>query len=394
MPKPTKAQITHTVNGQDSVIRFHSVEAEEHEVGSVITKYPTQEGFTISKHAIITNQVISLTGLISNTPLVGTDTFHQYGVNNSKIVFASLRDLIKRAVPCIVQTNLGTYDPVIFTKLKTKQGAGMMDSAKFELRGEQVQIGSTISNKTPSLVVFNSISGAERETKVAELAGVGINVPGSAVIQTGLTDFAGSFSLQTANPAGTIMTTVYEHLGFDPATGDHSFNMHTSDIVMAVAPIIDTFDWRTTVDSISDIIASEIPLIGNPKGAATLGQELLAGSVGVIDRAAKGYINTALGDLEESIYGGKYGLTKLNSNAHLGQIVAALGVDDFIAGSIGTARSAASAVVGTVLGPLEALTAARSVGAAATGTPQLAPVQLIKVSASEDTRTFFGDKNA
>lgn len=393
MPKPSKAQITYTVNQQESVIRFHSVQTEEHEVSSVITKYPTQQGFVVSKHAIIANNVIRIVGDISNTPLIGTETFKQYGINNSKIVFASLKKLIREATPCIVQTNLGLYTPVIFTKLKTKQGAGSMDSASFQLQGEQVQIGSALSNTTPSLVVFNDITEAERETKVLELRSVGIDVPLSAVIQTGLTDFAGSFSLQTTGLAGLVATTVYEHVGFDPVAAKNSFMMHTSDILMAIAPITDTFDWRAESAILADAILNDLPDLLSFDGAVELGHELLAGSVGTIQRGAAGYINTAFGDLEESIYGGKYGLTALSSNAHLGQIVSALGVDDFVAGALGTASSAAIGLVDVLLGTEEAIEAATDIGNAA-GIPVPAPVQLIKISAEQDSRAFFGDKNA
>lgn len=391
MTQPTKAQITYQVDGVESVLRFHSVIVEEHEISTEITSYPTQRGYVVANTAIKKNPKISIIGAVTNSPLIGVNEFRQYGLDNSKTVFAALKALIDGAVPCVVDTNLGQYTQVVFNNLKSKQEKGETNAATFVLKGQDIQVSEDDSSNAPTLIVFNEISTAKRATRVAELSTIGIDVPTDAILSEGSVDLNGSFSIETFNEAGTAMTTVYEHVGYDTLDKVSQYMIHTSDVEIAPFAVKDTFDWRTTIGGAIASTITELPADESALGAAQLAQELIAGSVGTVERIASGYLNTAIGDLEESVYGGRYGLTKLNTNAHLGQIISALGIDDFVVDGLGGLSEVADDLTDNLSGATEAIATAVGLGQEINGTPAKAMATVIKITRADNARDFFGD---
>lgn len=338
MGRPTKAQIKYKVGeGEDAVestLRFHSVVAEDHEITTEVTKFPVQSGFNISNHAIKNNRKISISGLITNHLIVGSEEFYEYGGNNSRVMFDVLKNLVRQATPCEVNTNLGNYSPVVFTKFKTKQMAGKTDIMEFTITGEEVQLGLTSNNTTPTLLVFTPLSDAERAAIVGELLAAGIVVPEEAEITQAQVDVNESFQVETNNTNGETSITTYEKNSYDPTTKTYSHTMHTSDTEVAEADPSTTLNWFAILQEEAGILA--LPDVVLAAGASTVSACLVDGISGLAQDIISDTIDTAVGELTKSIYGAIYGIVGVNGDQGIGQQLLSLGVDCLIAGAIGS----------------------------------------------------------
>ena len=154
-----------------NTLAFHANIGEVHSAESQVTKFPTQAGFEISNHCIRKNRVIEIEAIITNTLLnaVGSRQLN-YGLNNSLLVFEALESLINSGTVCSVSTNLGIYWPVVFTKFKTKQELGMVDSLKFTLVGEEVLVKDSITLTSPKQLNFTRITGSQCDKLASDKA--------------------------------------------------------------------------------------------------------------------------------------------------------------------------------------------------------------------------------
>lgn len=338
MAKPSKAQIKYMVGkgeeAVESILRFHTVIVEEHEVTAEITKFPVQSGFDISNHAIKKNRKVSITGAVSNHLIIGAEEFHEYGGNNSRVMFSALNALVRGAVPCEVQTNLDTYTPVVFTKFKTKQAAGKTDILEFTMVGEELQLGLTVNQTAPTPLVFTPLSPTDAEARRAELLGAGILVPLDAIITEANVDFNKSFQVDTKDGQGNSSTTTFETCSYDPTAGNYSHTIHTDNTAVAGSGSKTFINWFAIMQEEAGIQA--LPNIGLATGIATTSACLLDGAVGLVTDAASDLIETGVGYLKKSIYGAAYGILGVNGNQSAGQVLLSLGVDCLVAGAIGT----------------------------------------------------------
>tara|TARA_R110002126_G_scaffold210876_2_gene357378 strand:- start:218 stop:1402 length:1185 start_codon:yes stop_codon:yes gene_type:complete len=392
MGRPTKAQIKYMVgdggDAVESILRFHSVIAEEHEVTTEVTKFPVQSGFNVSNHAIKKNRKVTISGLISNHLIIGAEEFHEYGGNNTKIVFGTLKDLVRRATPCEVNTNFGDYTPVIFTKFKTKLMSGKTDVMEFTMMGEEVQLGLTSNANLPTLLVFTPLTDAERAARVEELVAIGLEVPEEAEVSQAPVDFNESFQVETTNLNGETSITTYDKTAYDPTTKAYSHEVHTSDTDVAGGEPEEYLNWFG--------ILQEETGIDLEAGAATFSACLSDGLTGLAIEAGDELIETALGNLKKSTYGAAYGIFGVNGDRSIGQILLSLGVDCLVAGAIGS--------VDSELNPDDfqendiptfddALVGAASIGDSVVSSTLgvAAPTTLTRISPPSSETSFFGD---
>lgn len=336
MSRPDKAQITYMVGegaeAVESVLRFHSVIAEEHEASTEITKFPAQTGFNISNHAIKKNRKVTISGVVSNHLIIGSEEFHEYGGNNSRIMFSTLRDLVRGAVPCEVTTNYDTYTPVIFTRFKTKLMAGKTDIMEFTITGEEVQLSTTTNGTTPTLLVFTPLTDAERQARVDELLEVGLEVPAEYAVTEASVDMNESFQVETMGTNGEMSISTYESVGYDPSTKTYKHQLHTSDTAVAASGVITYLNWFKLMQDET----SELPDVDLQAGAATAGACLVDSITGLALDTASDFIDTALGELTKTIYGAAYGILGVNGDQGIGQVLLGIGIDCLVAGAIGS----------------------------------------------------------
>ncbi len=333
MAKPEKAQIKYNVvvdtsnaSGESSelvekTIRFHSVISEEHEVKSEITKFPIQEGFNISNHAIKKNRLVTISGIVTNTQIADAEEFYEYGKNNQKVMFETLKELVRQATVCDVTTNLGRYNPVIFTKFKTKQMQGMTDAMTFTMYGEEVQLATTVNNSTPTLVVFKKLEDQKRDARVQELIEAGIHPADDAVISEGTVDINNSFAVDTVNKSGKAYQCTYEKIDYDYTTDEQVYILHTSDtdvVEESVSSELNIFEFNKDVSDVNTAAAC-----------------LTEGLVRVGLDSVSNDINTAQGKLRKTVYGAATKVFGLKGSRNFGQVLLGMAVECFVIGSTG-----------------------------------------------------------
>ncbi len=338
MAKPDKAQISYMVGeGEDAVestIRFHTVIAEEHEVTTRITKFPVMTGFNVSNHAIKENRRVTIQGAVTNHLIVGAEEFYEYGGINTKVMFETLKNLVRQSTPCDVVTNYGSYTPVIFTRFKTKLVAGLTDSMEFTLMGEEVQTSDSINNAAPTLAVFTILTNEERQARVDELTSAGYEVNDEAVISEAQIDMSESFQVEVLDSTGQTQTVTYEAAGYDSTDSSYAHNVHTSNVAVIAPTPVSYLNWFGIMqEEAGTALLPDVDLVA---GASTSIACFTDGLVGIATDAADDYISTALGDLRRSVYGAIWEATRTQSDSPLGQALVSLGIDCLVAGAIGS----------------------------------------------------------
>jgi len=330
MAKPDKAQIKYNVvvdtsnaSGESSelvekTIRFHSVISEEHEARSEITKFPVQEGFNISNHAIKKNRMVTISGIVTNTQISNAEEFYEYGKNNQKVMFSTLNELVRQATVCEVTTNLGKYTPVIFTKFKTKQAQGMTDAMTFTMYGEEVQLASTVNNSSPILAVFKPLNAQKKDARIIELNKAGIFPDDDAVISEASVDINNSFSIGTVDQGGKSYQCTYEKVSYDSTNNLHGFLIHTSD-----------------TDVVEEVATKELNVFEFNKSSSDINTAaacLTDGLVRQADKSTSKDVNTVQGKLRKTVHGVATKVFGLSGDREFGQVLLGMAVECFVIG--------------------------------------------------------------
>lgn len=300
----TPAMISFTPTGKAlQVVRFHAVIHEDHSVVADITKYPVQTGFEISNNVIRRNRKISIKALITNTPIAGARNAFEYSTNNAKTVFDTLQSLVQSAEPCEVLTNLGIYNPVIFTKFQTQQKLGMVDGIEINLEGQEVQVADTVRGTVPKVLSFSLLSASEADARADVLRNTGIAVCDCFELSEAKMKTGDDFKIEGVNEFGQTITTTYLNKGVDPVTGEYSYEVHTSDTKM--------YSPRDAALS-----ATGTSLIDTTSGWSAVGNCLVDEGAGVLEDAATDLIDTAMGQLQGTLYGALYDTMHLSTNSY------------------------------------------------------------------------------
>ena len=381
MAKPTKAQINYlasTEEGSSKSLRFHSVEVEDHEVQSELTKYPSQSGFLVSNNAIKRNRKVSITGLVTNHQLAGASNVLDYGGSNAiRTVFEILRGLVQNSTPCEVLTNYGNYTPVIFNKFKTKMDNSTTDCARFTISGEEIQLARWNDGTAPEEVNFTEVSAQEREALVTELGYANIKVANNSKVLVGKIDLSRSFKVKDLMPNGETIESVYEVVNFSEAAGTVSHLIHTTDLTEVVSNIPDTFNWF-------ELLAGETPdLPGyNGKRGAPTSNFCLADGLNSLQNGAlsQDTLTTVFGELTKSAYGAAYAMVSSKTNDLTGQLLSGLGNSCLVLGNTfnGSELSFESGLPSVDGITTAARTMGNNIAAGRTGTPTL--TKLIKIT--------------
>ena len=230
MKTTTPAKISYLLNGELQDINFHAVYVEEHEVSSETTKYPIQTGFQITNHAIRKNRKVSIEAIITNSVMTDSKNSFIYSSNNSKSVYQLLKDLVNKKIKCKVITNLDVYEPVLFTRFRTKQKAGLVDAMHLIVSGEELQVVTTPNKTAPKTVALGPILPEEETASQAfwNEAGIDFNLEDKEY-KKGEVVLGEDFVMVGNNEAGEPITTTYVAKGKDPVTGNEQYEVHSDD---------------------------------------------------------------------------------------------------------------------------------------------------------------------
>tara|TARA_R110000744_G_scaffold208461_13_gene327202 strand:+ start:4876 stop:6063 length:1188 start_codon:yes stop_codon:yes gene_type:complete len=333
MAQVTPASIIYTTpEGAEQIIDFHAVISEGHETSATITKYPVATGLHISNHSIRHNRVVTLEGVISNVRLNSVATQNQttgetdYGTNATKTVKAVLDALIQNGIECRVVTNLGDYFPVVFSKFKTKQGAGLVDSMRFTITGEEIVKYSASNTTAPAPITFTVVNGPARVALVDDLAASGFYVDDCDKLSQGSYVKGDDFVIDGVDSSGKAVKTTYLYGGLDPATGSAIYEMHVSESAVAV-------ETGKAAEAEADPCAEESfgsSLLG---GLEQIGMCLFNSAVSVGLDFVEDTIDTAMGKLQKSSRGAFYDTVTMDNS--YGQSLASAGIGCVVRGVTG-----------------------------------------------------------
>jgi len=322
-------------------IRFHAVMVEEHSAQTQITKFPVQNGFEISNHAIKKNRKVTIEGIFTNTLLKDTDQI-KYSENDSKTMFEVLESLVQASAICEVITNLGIYTPVVFTTFKTKQEAGMVDAMRFTISGEEIQVSEVTSKTAPKQLVFTEVPPEARQSYIDKLTSAGIAVDegislitDDTILSTAEVFLGEDFSMESVLPSGELYDVTLVNTACDGKSG-FTYDVFTSNT--NVFTELGDVAGGLLGDLNIPLIPSVTDLVGGFNGVTNC---LLNGSSNVLVKEAEKYIDTAMGVLDKSIYGAKQDIIRLGTN-------------DAMQSLIGTGLDCVAASASDVLGAGEA----------------------------------------
>lgn len=228
MPKPSPATISYEVEGKETKIKFHAVISEAHDLNATVTKFPVQSGFKVSNHTILDNRKIKIKGVVTNTILEGSGMTQYSKVNNSKEMFKVLQSLIRSSVVCKVASNLGIYDPVVFTNIKAEQKVGTVDSLEFTLMGEEVQVAGLSGRSAPVLLTMSLVTPRDKDRLALSFKEAGLPFDKNMIIHTTQVNLGTDFSMLVRDPSGKVTVTTYECVGYEHGTQVYTYKAHTT----------------------------------------------------------------------------------------------------------------------------------------------------------------------
>jgi len=292
----TPARIEYFIGDVEQSIRFHAIISESHQASSEITKYPVQLGFLVSNHAIRRNRVVTIEAVISNKLLKGGATAYQYSLSsNTKSVFTMIEDLINNKRKATVTTNLGTYYPVIFNSFKTKQEAGMVDSMRLTISGEELIVAEDVNSTAPVPVTWVLLTPAESVAREIALNRAGFPTKVGAIFEEAVVYLGSNFSIESSDDLGISSIATYINTGWDAITNAYSYVVNTSDTGM----------FQDIKDTVANVVAQSTGF-DITAGLEQVGDCLISGGADILEESTLDTINTAMGDLTRSIYGAKY----------------------------------------------------------------------------------------
>lgn len=330
---PATIEFTPELGGIPQTIDFHAVMIEDHTTQAAITKYPVQTGTHITNHSIRNNRMVSITAMISNMRMVDTAGFvisgRDYGDGATKKVKEVMDSLIHSGQQCKVTTNLGIYNPVIFTKFKTSQKAGMVDSMELNIIGEEIVVINTENYVAPIPVSFEVLFGPARAALVQELKEAGFETTDCDQISTGTVSSDESFVVESVDAAGNPVSTTHTYIGKDPVTGASQYEVTVDGVELA------TDGEGGAVDETEPVLPEDVPIeIPKKSAIGNVGDCLVQEGTEILTEAAEDAIDTALGKLKKDARGIFYDTVSMDNQT--GQLLASAGAGCIIRGITGS----------------------------------------------------------
>lgn len=133
-------------------------ESEEHTFENDVTEHPVESGADITDHVRARAIVVTVEGIVSDTPLealarrrnelveIGGETF----AKPSEEAFARLLEINDSREPITIETSLKTYSDMVLQSLSAPRNAGTGEALRFSATFKQVRL--VTSERTTVLV--------------------------------------------------------------------------------------------------------------------------------------------------------------------------------------------------------------------------------------------------
>lgn len=144
-------------------VTFDTVTLEEHRYASRVTHYPVEFGTIISDHIIKEPDVVSISGIISDTPLSIFATF-----NRSVAAFNQLVELQSRRTPITLVTGIKVYTNMAIILLDVPRNMKTGQTLTFNMEFQKIIFDGTVQVELNSGNIFYGVQDNTPRAIIAE----------------------------------------------------------------------------------------------------------------------------------------------------------------------------------------------------------------------------------
>lgn len=144
--------------------------SQRHTREMISTQNPVEAGFTVTNHVRRTNDIIEITGILTDTPiglalLNVKETFAGIYKNLALQNYKKLDDLFLKKEPVYVATSFRTYDSMLIKSLSITKQTGTGYALEVSIRLEEIMIRSPLS--VPAILDLDGLLlGGGQETNI------------------------------------------------------------------------------------------------------------------------------------------------------------------------------------------------------------------------------------
>lgn len=152
-----------TLTADGKGVNLDCILSENHELSNTVTAFPVETGDTISDHVRADLQTFSMTGFITNSPVVYLDLDFDASAPDGRVqtAIAVLRQLVADGEPVDIDTTIGTYEGFIFTKLSIPRTAATGEAMEFSATFTEVKKVDVVAVK--SVADGKRVSGVDKQ---------------------------------------------------------------------------------------------------------------------------------------------------------------------------------------------------------------------------------------
>lgn len=164
----SETSLLRIVNAQIEELVLDASLSEDHSFTSRVSQFPIESGATISDHIFNEPAQVTLTGIVSNSPILGEGSVIE--PNRAESAFATLMNIRLRRQPVTIVTGLNVYFNMVMTSLQVPRTA--YDALEFTASFTQITLVSTTR-----VEVQNVASSASNTTSKVKKGSVTPQVP-------------------------------------------------------------------------------------------------------------------------------------------------------------------------------------------------------------------------
>ena len=146
-PDPTSLSFAESIQkGGVSIIQGDLVDidvfiSEQHDSSAAVTKDPIEDGSSVSSHVVVNPDRLTLTGIISNTP-IDSETARRAPpeTRRAENSYLLMDDALHVGAVFTIVTSLKQYDSLVMVSLSAPRDVGRANVVEFSATFEQVSI--------------------------------------------------------------------------------------------------------------------------------------------------------------------------------------------------------------------------------------------------------------
>lgn len=114
--------------------------SENHEFPSEVTQLPVESGADLTDHVRNRPVVVTLEGVVSDTPIGTVASLRAPGSLPSEEALAKLREIRARREPVTIVTSLGTYENMALLNLSAPRSSDTGEALRFTATFQQIEL--------------------------------------------------------------------------------------------------------------------------------------------------------------------------------------------------------------------------------------------------------------